>query len=381
MLKKIFQLINQTTQSEKGDTNTSTEPEKLQLPNLVSRVGFYAEVAEKVAVKVYQATRHFPASVGTHHNYPQGLWDHSLKVALACSSRFKETRYALIAFLVGLLHDVGKIACFQYQSGYTYNPLTLKKPPQDAKLVGMEKEHEKISCCMIYYFLADVIDIFTAKELMQIHDAILYHHSTVIIENNDYLDVLREADQSDASNDIKEHSTTANSPSVIENKSQSEESETLKVDRETLNQLNRDSVDLFAFRTTIRKMIAKQQLVSDYHFYITTFNNINVLLITLPKAFADIITNYNTELNTMLHESVFVEALDTQKWIALNSVTEDKSDKRIVKANIKINAKTRTLKFLALYANKIFSQDEIRQYYTQAESVKIKAQIVNTNTK
>lgn len=361
--------------TETKDNSVVTESDLITLLGTT-----YSKYAKTVVDKVYSVARYYPASVQTHNSFQGGLWKHLYAVATGMAEKFRDTKQAYIAFIVGLLHDIGKIGFFKYQTSYSFNPLRFESPPLDLQIIAKEKndQHAELGSVIMFYFIQEVIDTLTTVDICNIAFAIRNHHTKIVSENV-YLDILRDIDCKCSEQEIqKQYYVT---PSCdLNNTSQERESHVSNLDTlpqehvsnlDTSQNSEQTEIDLYEFRSSFRKLVAQGNFVQDYHFYVTCYNDKNILLITMPKSFSQLVSSYCTQKNVMIHESVFLKILEQQKWIAMKL-----NDDFVVKATMKFNEKNRTLKFIAFDANRFFSKDEIKQYYTQAQNLKIKGTIL-----
>lgn len=373
MIKKLFSFFDIEGKEDKEETKLDIEPgADFQAPNLTLLLGFYADVATEVLKKFYSVAKYYPAAYNHHNSEKGGLYTHSLEVAMkmASATQNRDTRFSFIAFLTGLLHDIGKIATFEYQTQYQFCPMQLHNPPDDLRIISTKERkkysHPDISVILLYPFLFPVLHILEIDEIIQIAESIKLHHTNVV-NANDLLDILRDADG---------HSVNKEVVSMVVDSSQ----DTPKQDTEDKPPLGKGGnveiappkgrqIDLNVFKAIFLKKIARGDFMKDYHFYVVPYENINVVLITVPKQFNSICDEYCNTTGMMIHDSMFIDALDSSGWLALKDSTTGGA---IVKCRLKIQNSNRNLKFISIKAEKVFDTDEIKEYLTQAESFKFK---------
>lgn len=351
--------------SEKNQSNSALP----DLPNLQGLVGFYSPQALTVCQKVYQIAKHYQASSMHHHNFKGGLWKHSIEVAEEMARKFKDTKKSYIAFLVGLLHDVGKIAFYNYESRFIFHPLSLLPPPEDFKITGTKKneKHAELSSCLVFYFVYGIIDTLTVDEFMLLVEAIRYHHSNLVVEN-EYLDALKEIDSSSVVSDIQNIITQ-----------QPESKPEPKINLTTHQPITntapefRDKIDLSTLKACFRKLVQSGDFIQDYNFYLVNYEEHNLLLITHPKSFHELLSKVRDHTGMLLHDSLFIDALLNEKWIAMR---DSKDDTVPVKVTLKFNDKNRVLKFIVLHADKFFTSEEIKQFLTKSTHIKIRGKFI-----
>lgn len=115
-----------------------------EITDVIGRENYY--ICADMIVRVHRIARYYPASAGRHNAEAGGLWRHSLTVALnayqllrkyepeiqvvnpntgnlsAPDAGYLQRQYRLMSFIVGLLHDIGKIM--------DYRPVIKNQPSQ-----------------------------------------------------------------------------------------------------------------------------------------------------------------------------------------------------------------------------------------------------------
>lgn len=169
-------------------------------------LGHDASVVMPAVRRVYQLTSAYPASVRHHDSDPGGLWRHSFDVASACLTHItkynQDRQYQTGAFLVGLLHDVGKVALYKVETaGYDYHPLLLQPLTDGSKITGKISEgtsyrHHYLSTLLIYPLLGEELIIKLGPALLaEIVEAVALAHVAGTTSSNPMLLALRDADR------------------------------------------------------------------------------------------------------------------------------------------------------------------------------------------
>lgn len=194
---------------------------------------------------IYTVMRLFPASEKHHDSEKGGLWTHSLKTAIEISKRFsaieneivvqnpltqnisykdsyEERRQSkILAFLAGLLHDVGKITEYSVilsnkNFKVRINPLDWEsfvslcrncenkniEVMKNAEKTGMT--HAYLSAFLAAIILKSAIKNFNPEVIAKFIQAIALEHTDVTVENNVFLKLLRSSDSEVTSENIEE---------------------------------------------------------------------------------------------------------------------------------------------------------------------------------
>jgi hypothetical protein len=203
---------------------------------IIESIGYedYWRIKDTVRT-VYRLTRIFPASEKFHYNEKGGLFKHSVDVALKMHQRFKRNdreilvttdkgvssmndtaflrkQYAMIAFLTGLLHDVGKIADYRVKVrdyAMQLNVMDMKDflstvDGIDAEKVTVEKlnyrkdmMHAYLSVFIMQAIMGNIVKDMDAEVVSKAVEAIALEHSPAsgaAMEGNIILRLLKEAD-------------------------------------------------------------------------------------------------------------------------------------------------------------------------------------------
>ena len=91
----------------------------------------------------------------------------------------------------------------------------------------------------------------------------------------------------------------------------------------------------------------------------------NILLLTYPKTFVEVCDLYRQKTNAIIHDSLFLKALQLKGYC----IAFEKNSP-IVHVRINANGNERNLKFVCLDAEKILSGNDIAKYKTTAASIK-----------
>lgn len=83
---------------------------------------------------------------------PGGFWDHELRTALTSSEVARKSRLNVepdLAFTAGLLHDIGKIALYNYQTKYQHNMLSRLYKQKMSKSLEIERSCLGFDHCQV----------------------------------------------------------------------------------------------------------------------------------------------------------------------------------------------------------------------------------------
>jgi len=369
-LKKIFS----TEENHPQQQPVVEDPTLPVTSNLAGIVGEYEKYVNIVNEKVKSVTINYPASSGYHGCYKGGLWEHSIQTAVKMAEYFTKysTRESFIAYLIGLMHDTGKIATYKYETAYKHVPLQLNGAvPEDLRVTGSitndNRLHARLSALLAYYFLQPVIEVLKLEEFLVITETIENHHSKVILPDNPYIETLKEIDTAQVKTDMQEN--VAKQPTTQEQnqplqQEQSEENKNLDITNRTIN------IEIWK-KILIRKM--ERDWIKNYAFYVIKYENRILLLITTPKYFSELNNEYCKTTNNMYHDSAFIEVLKENGYIAM----AEENNFSIVKASIKLQGSNRKLKFIALDAEKILNTEQINEYITALDYIKIKGNFIH----
>jgi hypothetical protein len=347
--------------------NTCPVPEH----RLVSVLGFYADEARILCERVYRIMAPYPASVGHHENYPGGLWRHSIDVALAMAEKMAEkgrsTRDAFCAFVVGLLHDAGKIAFYQTEGGgYEYHPLMLKAKG-DLVITGTrndQKNHAEISAMLLLKVLGDEVKLFSIDEILAIGEAIRLHHSRITVDNA-FLVILREVDAASVKDAEKNIITQEDIP-LPEPEAREEPEKKQVLESEMQPPSPGARIDLAIWQDCLQELVYTK-FNSGYHYYLVPVEDRMVLLLTYPKTVNEINEFYRQRTGMLIHDLLFVQALEEYGYVAAMN-----GDSPVVSVSLVIEPSrtSRKLKFLCLFPEKVLTDRDIQKYGTNGVTVK-----------
>lgn len=322
---------------------------------LVSLLGFYADEAYRICERVHSATAPFPASWSHHESVVAGLWVHSLEVAVRCAERVTESRDRFMAFLVGLLHDTGKIAFYEVETaGYSYHPLVLPAKRVSLRVKGTrnnQRNHAEVSALLILPLLGEEVEMFSIDELLQMSEAVRLHHSSVVVDNP-YLKVLRDADR-DSVREYEERVTRQEEPTA------GQQTETTGVETE-------GRVNLSLWVDCLRELVCTK-FESGYHYYLLPHEDVMVLLLAYPKTFFEVNDLYRRKTGMLIHDTLFLQALAENGYVAARD-----GDRSVVKVVMVVQASRteRRLNFLALHADRVLPGEDVLRYATRGVTVK-----------
>jgi hypothetical protein len=225
---------------DRGEIEMKTKKE-VRLPEddenrIIEELGYegYWRIKDVVST-VYRLTRIFPASENYHYSEKGGLFKHSVDVALAMHKEFKKRereilivndkgvssmndtaflrrQYAIMSFLTGLLHDVGKVADYRVKikdfevqlnvmdlknflstsDDIDLDSVTVEKLPHRKDMI-----HAYLSAFIMQSILGDIVKDMDAEVLTKAVEAIALEHSPAAgaaMGDNIILRLLKEGD-------------------------------------------------------------------------------------------------------------------------------------------------------------------------------------------
>ncbi len=397
-LKRIIEkAVNTETASDATEPIVVAVKDNLK-QRLISIIGFYADDIYEICQNVKAFTGKFPASLSHHEAKEGGLYEHCLEVAFR-AAKIMETRSnirrdTLLAFMTGLFHDIGKIAMYEVDTGgYDYHPLVFPHPDK-LHITGTKNNqtnHAFLSSLLILPILKNKVKMITVGEVLTIAKIVMAHHSN--ISGCALLSVLKEADGQTVADftEAMTSTTTANSTSsTTETTEIGEKSDTTDIakntekldaaDRIKMEQaktadmviggeekqktaVRETKIDIPAW-TKYFKEFTQTIYRSDYHYYLMEYENTMIIFLTSPKTVNEINELYRQRTGMMIHDTLFIEALEKNGYIAI----KNDEGKVVVKVRMDVTSgktsKERNLKFICLYADMIFSQEEMEKYAT-----------------
>ena len=188
---------------------------------------------------LYKLTHNLPASEGHHHDYEGGLFEHSVDVAIKTYRNVEKylkevvilnedgvirsyetetlrSQYRIASFILGLVHDVGKIADYEPapEDGFLiqkYFPLELKGLQGKPRRVKHRRDlsHHLISVLLLYEFLKTNEDFLRmdTEVYIKLTEALAVEHypfSVTLMGENVLLKVLKESDAEDVAEYVEE---------------------------------------------------------------------------------------------------------------------------------------------------------------------------------
>lgn len=327
----------------------------------------YVDV-EQTIYMAYRVMTCYPASIEHHDSQRGGLWEHSFSVAIKAVSNIKkytkDRKYTVPAFIAGLLHDVGKIAYYVCDTqGYDFNPLCLM--PHSYPIVGKkpenDKEHALTSAMLLFSFLTEKVKNIDINLLNQLVEAILLHHSSVK-PNNLILYALKDSDIEDTAEKIN---------SII---APSKENKGKDIDTGAETRIN-------TWLECLRHKVLNE-FQRDYNFYVVSHDGTILILLVAPVAFNLVNEIFNSRINNNMSPQLVAEMLDKHGYIAIR-----RNEGHFVKVTIKFlkddgYETQRDLTVICLFADKIFTEDEIKKLVSQrVKKIKFRGQLSEQKTK
>lgn len=367
---KIFRRIKEKVASDCHSQEEDTAATGNLKQRLISALGFFAEDVYAICLNVKAAAGKFPASLSHHEAKEGGLYEHCLDVAFKAAkimeTKSSNKRDPLLAFMAGLFHDIGKVALYEVDAnGYDYHPLIMP-PPEKIRIVGTkndQKNHAYISPLFLLPLLAEKVKIFSVSEILAIAETVRLHHAK--ISGKAFLAVLKEADEeavADFEETVASASNTASTPQATEEADEATaEIQTIDIQ----NTPGRETKIDLTFWAGCFKEHAQTVYKSGFHYYLMQYEDTMILFLTSPKIVGEINELYRKKTGMMIHDSLFLEALQKNDYVA---IFEPERNTPIVRVRMSVVngkvTKERILKFVCLYAEKVLSQEEIARYAT-----------------
>lgn len=346
-------------------------------------IGYDAALVLPVVRRIYQLTNRYPASVKHHDSDPGGLWRHSFDVASACVTHIakysQDKPYRIGSFLVGLLHDVGKIAQFRVETaGYDFHPLLLQPLTDGYKITGKVPEggsyrHHFLSTLLIYPLLGEELIVKLGPALLgEIVEALALSHVTTATSSNPMLLALRDADGLTTKASLDTLAAPApvsvHAPSAAHTPHQASHqvATAISAPRQMFSQ---DPVSaapsmvipspprppasqdfLGVYLDCLRYKITKEWQENFCYF---VFADSGILCIVNPRFTMDLLALVTRRLGRDVPEAIFMEALDRANLVALKAAD---GRKHFVTMDIRFpgDPRARHLNCLCLNLNRLF---------------------------
>lgn len=331
------------------------------------KLGRLYEFLEPFILEIEKISSGYPASKEHHHQDQQGLFIHSLEVADKMLEIFEkdkdrylpryqdektgeyQTRYEKMLFhvaLTGLLHDIGKIGAYEIKSSWYYIPFITSVPEKDYELMGnkgvnyinsnhlagmafgilLERAGKKYYESFLYDF----------KYITIMLEAISLEHYKVLIDNP-IMQILKKADGMSVAEATGEAFFEAKQEAGIK------------------------EIDLAKAYVDFLKQWIK--ISTNYYFYTREH-----ILVVNPSLHQGLVKQINESIGEAISEDIIIDEL----------IEKGYTDERITKKSIKLpSGKTTNFSVLKLFADKVFSQEELEATKKKLKVVSIETENIN----
>jgi hypothetical protein len=404
---------NQSSEVKKGDIHhkvdcTSLHSDNIELPDKIKTelrqsLGLSVNVVIHTVRLYYKVASCYPGSIRHHHSEKNGLWVHGFETALKCVQTIRkysnDEKDTVIAFLAGLLHDIGKIAFYELDTGgFDFNPLSPLFQENDYNVKGKKKEghgeHAHISAAVLMSFLDTKLLGYPPDYLARLSDAISSHHTKGTKTDNVILKALKEADQGDVSEYVNasmgddevedkpvneecggcgDTSYEENEIEVDDKENEDEQDETVEnVEEKQVTQEVKETVKAKKPATpktvnkdnkrelTIWKECLKEKALNEWkeNFAFYVFKENNTIAIVNPRVFRALNKYFYSNIGKEIDESIILEQLSKKGYLSYVS----SKIKQFVRIDVPGREKRRGLNCLCLRVDRLFTEAEIEEF-------------------